>query len=212
MNLRPYATFAEWNSDPEIASAAEALYGHPDNLELFPGLAAEEAKDTMPGAGLCPGRTIGRGILSDAANLIRGDRYLTEDFSTAALTTWGFKYATNFTAGCKKGVVGKMLFNNLGKYYSKSNSVYALFPFVTPDRMKKVLTNDGVAHLYSFDRPAPGRKWESVDSWAAVRKVLSSPDTFSVSDTYSLVSHFVCTEVTSATGALRVENCHACQQ
>ncbi|MCO5556237.1 hypothetical protein L7F22_009783 [Adiantum nelumboides] len=49
LNLKPFSTFKEWNSDPEIADAAEALYGHPDALELYPGLMAEEAKPTMPG-------------------------------------------------------------------------------------------------------------------------------------------------------------------
>ncbi|PKY04594.1 heme peroxidase [Aspergillus campestris IBT 28561] len=33
--LKPYATFLEVNSDPEVAEALEALYGHPDNIELF---------------------------------------------------------------------------------------------------------------------------------------------------------------------------------
>lgn len=38
LKLKPFSTFKEWNSDPEIANAAQALYGHPDNLELYPGL------------------------------------------------------------------------------------------------------------------------------------------------------------------------------
>ena len=51
---------AEWNPDPEIARVAEQLYNHPDNLELFVGLMAEEAKPSMPGSGLAPGYTISR--------------------------------------------------------------------------------------------------------------------------------------------------------
>jgi len=50
-----YKTFLEWNSNPEIADAAEKLYGDIDNLELYVGLQAEEAKPVMEGAGLCPG-------------------------------------------------------------------------------------------------------------------------------------------------------------
>ena len=46
----------EWNPDPEIASAAEKLYGHIDRLELYVGLQAEEAKPVVDGAGLCPGQ------------------------------------------------------------------------------------------------------------------------------------------------------------
>ena len=49
-----YENFLEWNPDPEIASAAEKLYGHIDRLELYVGLQAEAAKPVVPGAGLCP--------------------------------------------------------------------------------------------------------------------------------------------------------------
>jgi linoleate 10R-lipoxygenase len=42
---------------------------------------AEEAKEPMPGAGLCPGYTISRAILSDAVALTRGDRFMTVDFT-----------------------------------------------------------------------------------------------------------------------------------
>ncbi len=149
-------------------------------MELLPGLAAEAPKIPGPGAGLCPGRTIGRAILDDAAILIRGDRYYTDGFTTAALTTWGFKYATNFTPGQAKGMIGNMLFKLLGHYYSSSNSVYALFPFMTPAKMREVLEEEGTAHLYEFTRPPPAKRWVSVDTWAAVRHVLSHPALFKV--------------------------------
>lgn len=41
LGLKQFATFEEWNPDPEIAQAARQLYGHIDNLELYPGLQAE---------------------------------------------------------------------------------------------------------------------------------------------------------------------------
>ena len=50
-----YKSFKEWNPDPEIADTAEKLYGDIDNLELYVGLQAEEAKPVIDGAGLCPG-------------------------------------------------------------------------------------------------------------------------------------------------------------
>lgn len=50
-----YKTFKEWNPDPEIAGAAEKLYGDIDHLELYVGLQAEDAKPVIEGAGLCPG-------------------------------------------------------------------------------------------------------------------------------------------------------------
>jgi hypothetical protein len=50
-----YSSFLEWNPSPDIAEAAERLYGHIDNLELYVGLQAEETKPVVDGAGLCPG-------------------------------------------------------------------------------------------------------------------------------------------------------------
>ena len=54
-SFQAFATFLEWNSDPEIAGAAEKLYGDIEYLELYVGLQAEEAKPVIEGAGLCPG-------------------------------------------------------------------------------------------------------------------------------------------------------------
>jgi linoleate 10R-lipoxygenase len=48
----------EWNPNHEVADAAEKLYGHIDNLELYVGLQAEETKPLIEGAGLCPGKTL----------------------------------------------------------------------------------------------------------------------------------------------------------
>jgi linoleate 10R-lipoxygenase len=45
----------DWNSNKEIAEAAEHLYSNIDRLELYVGLQAEEAKKPVEGAGLCPG-------------------------------------------------------------------------------------------------------------------------------------------------------------
>lgn len=47
---------------------------------------AEQTKEPMPGAGLCPGYTISRAILADAVALVRGDRFLTVDFTRGYLS------------------------------------------------------------------------------------------------------------------------------
>lgn len=52
--IAAYASFLEWNPNPEIAQVAERLYGDINNLELYAGLQAEEAKPVVEGAGLCP--------------------------------------------------------------------------------------------------------------------------------------------------------------
>lgn len=51
--LKPYETFEDINSDPDVSGALKHLYGHPDFVELYPGLVAEEAKAPMaPGVGI----------------------------------------------------------------------------------------------------------------------------------------------------------------
>lgn len=73
-----------------IDRSVEALYGHPDNIELYVGIEAEEAKQPFyPGSGLCPGFTISVAILSDAVALVRGDRFYTIDYSPVNLTNFG---------------------------------------------------------------------------------------------------------------------------
>ncbi|CAE6469047.1 unnamed protein product [Rhizoctonia solani] len=52
MGLKPFATFEEWNRDPAVANAARKLYGTIENLELYPGLHAEETMSLGPGSGL----------------------------------------------------------------------------------------------------------------------------------------------------------------
>ena len=69
-----YSSFLEWNEDPEIASAAEKLYGSIDKLELYVGLQAEQAKPVIPGAGLCPGKH----TLHNAAFLLLADMFRRE--------------------------------------------------------------------------------------------------------------------------------------
>jgi len=49
------------------------------------GLQAEEVKSPGEGAGLCPGYTISKAILSDAVCLTRGDRFYTIDYTRKQL-------------------------------------------------------------------------------------------------------------------------------
>jgi len=47
LNLKPYETFEDWCSDKVTAKKAELLYGHIENMELYPGLMAECTKPAM---------------------------------------------------------------------------------------------------------------------------------------------------------------------
>lgn len=77
-DLKPYERFEDINSDEEVVEALRHLYGHPDYVELYPGIVAEDAKQPMvPGVGIAPTYTISRAVLSDAVALVRGDRFYT---------------------------------------------------------------------------------------------------------------------------------------
>ncbi|CCM06203.1 uncharacterized protein FIBRA_08446 [Fibroporia radiculosa] len=157
MGLKPYSDFKEWNPDPKIYKAAEALYHDINHLELHVGLQAEETKWPMPGAGLCPGFTISRAILADAVCLTRGDRFLTVDFTPFNLTSWGYEdcmYKKN--DGSLGGILPKLLFRTLPAFYPE-RSAYAWFPFMVPNTMRGYLQRlpKHSADEYTWARPAP---------------------------------------------------------
>ncbi|KDQ09782.1 hypothetical protein BOTBODRAFT_507785 [Botryobasidium botryosum FD-172 SS1] len=180
IGLKPYSSFSEWNPDQEIASAAERLYQHINNLELYVGMQAEETKPVVEGAGLCPGYTISRAILGDAIALTRGDRYLATDFTPFNLTAWGFQDCVrdgNEENGSFGGMMSKVLFRTLPDYYP-DNSVFAHFPFMTPAQMEIHLAKLGLAKQYDFERPAKrGRAW-TVVAYSTLQAVLSDPTTY----------------------------------
>ncbi|CAE7179209.1 unnamed protein product [Rhizoctonia solani] len=178
IGLKPYESFEEWNPREEIAQAARGLYGHPDNLELYVGMQAEESKPVISGAGLCPGYTISRAILADAVALTRGDRFLTTDFTPQNLTVWGFQDCQrDINNGAFGGVLSKVLMRGLPEHYT-FNSVYALFPFMAPSFMKTHLKEMGILGLYDIERPEAARHTVGVNSYKAVREVLGDPKTY----------------------------------
>ncbi|KAH9479383.1 Linoleate 10R-lipoxygenase [Psilocybe cubensis] len=178
LGLKPFSTFLEWNSNPEIAEAAEKLYGNIEYLELYVGLQAEEAKPLVDGAGLCPGYTISRAILSDAIALTRGDRFFTHDFTPYNLTAWGF-------ADCQRdpnafgfgSTLGRLLLRVLPNNYTE-NSIYTFFPLMTPESMKTNLTKLGVVGQYDLNRPQPKSTTISVEGHARVSSILNNTEGF----------------------------------
>lgn len=162
--LKPYETFEDLNSDPEVASSLRHLYEHPDFVELYPGLVAEEAKEPMvPGVGIAPTYTISRVVLSDAVCLVRGDRHYTTDYSPRSLTSWGFnevQYDLNVNHGC----VFYKLFIRAFPDHFKQNSVYAHYPMVIPSENHRILTSLKRADLFTWDRPAYSPVHVGVDS------------------------------------------------
>ncbi|RDB20840.1 Linoleate 10R-lipoxygenase [Hypsizygus marmoreus] len=178
LGLKPYKSFKEWNPDPEIADAAEKLYGDINYLELYVGLQAEDAKPVIDGAGLCPGYTISRAILSDAIALTRGDRFFTYDYTPFNLTAWGFADCQRDPSAFGFGsTLGRLFLRTLPNNYTE-NSVYTFFPFMTPDSMKTHLTKLKVVDQYDLSRPGSNTAVTTVNGYAQVGEILSSKDAF----------------------------------
>ena len=172
--LKPYETFEDINSDPGVSESLRRLYDHPDFVELYPGLVAEEHKPPMvPGVGIAPTYTISRVVLSDAVCLVRGDRHYTVDYSPRNLTNWGYndvQYDLNVNHGC----VFYKLFIRAFPHHFKHNSVYAHYPMVVPSETEKILKDLKRDHLFDFTRPTRLPVDTEVTSAAAAQAVLSS--------------------------------------
>ncbi|GAB1526582.1 hypothetical protein RhiTH_009750 [Rhizoctonia solani] len=138
LGLKPFGSFKEWNSNDEIAGAAEKLYKNINNLELYPGLHAEEAMKPMH-SGLCAGYTMTRAILADAIALVRGDRFFTTDFTPSNLTQWGWDDVQRNPNNRSFGAyLPKLLMRAFPEHYP-DDSIYTLFPFFTPKTTKESL-------------------------------------------------------------------------
>ncbi|KAM7205146.1 hem peroxidase [Naviculisporaceae sp. PSN 640] len=172
--LKPYETFEDINSDPGVAGSLRHLYGHPDFVELYPGMVAEERKEPMaPGVGICPTYTISRVVLSDAVCLVRGDRHYTTEYHPRALTNWGYnevQYDLNLNHGC---VFYKLFIRAFPEHF-KSNSMYAHYPMVIPSETEKILKDLKRADLFDFSRPARITKVAEVTTPVGIKTVSES--------------------------------------
>ncbi|KAI0018620.1 linoleate diol synthase [Xylariomycetidae sp. FL0641] len=173
--LKPYETFRDLNSDQEIAGALEFLYGHPDHVELYPGLVAEEDKKPMvPGVGIAPTYTISRVILSDAVCLTRGDRFYTTDYNPRHLTNWGYTEVA-YDLQINQGCVFYKLFLRAFPGHFRPDSVYAHYPMCIPSETKQILTNLSRAADFSFARPAPLPPRAAIATHGGAAYVLDNP-------------------------------------
>lgn len=179
-DLKPYQKFSDITTNKEVAKVLEGLYNHPDNVELYPGLVVEDAKEPkLPGAGLCPSFTTSRAVLSDAVALVRGDKFYTTSYHAKSLTNWGFKeqmFDTTIDNGC---VMYKLFLRAFPNSF-ETNSVYVHYPMTVPSEMKKVLTDLGKADKYSFDRPGKIPPLQMVFSYNAAKQVTEDDETFGV--------------------------------
>ena len=178
--LQPHATFEDINSDKNVANHLRHLYDHPDFVELYPGIVAEEAKKPMtPGVGITPTYTISRVILSDAVCLVRGDRFYTVDYHPRNLTSWGFnEVQTDFSVN--QGCVFYKLFTRAFPDHFKGDSAYAHYPMTTPSATKDILIDLKRADQFSFDRPVRVPERINLVSYSAAKHILESDSIYKV--------------------------------
>lgn len=183
-NLEPHKTFADINPDPRVAEALEHLYGHPDHVEIYPGIIVESSKEALvPGSGLCTNFTISRAVLSDAVALVRGDRFYTVDYTSKNLTNFGFE-AANYDLGIDNGCVFyKLVLRALPNNF-RHNSIYAHFPMVVPVENSKIMADLGLHNKYDFAMPRPGICPVKITSYITCRSVLTNRTSFSMADAY----------------------------
>jgi linoleate 10R-lipoxygenase len=178
--LKPYKTFEDINSDPQVAGQLKHLYQHPDYVELYPGIVAEEAKEPMtPGVGIAPTYTISRVVLSDAVCLVRGDRYYTTDYHARNLTSWGYNEA-NYDLEVNHGCVFYKLFLRAFPNHFKGNSVYAHYPMVIPSENLKILTDLGRVSQFDFTPPTFTPLRVNITSYGGSKYILQNQATYKV--------------------------------
>lgn len=135
----------------------------------------------MPGSGVCPGQTTGRGILDDAVSLIRGDRFFTYDFNSNTLTNWGAsKLGGSVALGAYGGMLPHLLFSGLPGEFTGTSS-YALLPFYTPEAAKGILKGNKVIRKYDLERPPTDvATVVGIHTQEACKKVFEDRDNFRV--------------------------------
>jgi linoleate 8R-lipoxygenase / 9,12-octadecadienoate 8-hydroperoxide 8R-isomerase len=187
--LEPHKTFESINPDPYVADQLKHLYDHPDYVELYVGLVTEEPKIPMvPGAGLTPGFTISRAVLSDAVALVRGDRFYTVDYHPKKLTNWGFAEAAKDTS-IDNGCVFYKLALNAFPNHLKPDSLYAHYPLTIPEEMKSVMKTLERASHYSYDKPARLPAVKVISSYKTVATILENSEAFKTTAAGSLLQY-----------------------
>ncbi|RUS27296.1 heme peroxidase [Jimgerdemannia flammicorona] len=131
--LKEHTEYKDLNPDPNVAAALKDLYPlGVDTVELYPGLVIEEAKSKGVGFPY----TTSRAILSDAANLTRNDRFLTDELTPHNLTNWGWGYANG------NDMFARLVENNLptwNKVAGNGSELWLKVPFLVPETKSRSL-------------------------------------------------------------------------
>ena len=179
-NLTTYKTFEEINPDPYVAGQLRHFYDHPDNVEIYPGLAIEARKKlSVPGAGLVPPFTVARALFSDATAVIRGDRFYAIEHNPKQLTNWGYSEQDS-DMEVDNGCCFYKLFLRAFPNHFRQDSIYAHYPLTVPSVMEDILRDLGTIDNYSLDKPKRMPPRNVVNSYEAAKKVLEDQDSYKV--------------------------------
>ncbi|GMG09741.1 unnamed protein product [Aspergillus oryzae] len=163
-DLKPYERFEDINSDEEVVEALRHLYGHPDYVELYPGIVAEDAKQPMvPGVGIAPTYTISRAV----------------DYNPRNLTNWGYnevRYDLNVNQGCVFYKLATRAFPN----WFKSDSIYAHYPMTIPSENRNIMKDLGRESDFSYERPSFTPPHVNLVSYPNVKLALEREEDFRV--------------------------------
>ncbi|EWC45463.1 hypothetical protein DRE_00862 [Drechslerella stenobrocha 248] len=176
LGLKSHTTFEDINPDPEVSQSLQRIYSHPDFVELYPGLIAEETKISMvPGVGISQAFTSSRAFLSNIVSTIRGDRFYTVDYTPANLTNWGFSEVACDPA-INHGCVFHKLFLKAFPNHFTYNSIYAFYPLTIPTENHRIMTDLGRVADFDYARPSRRSARINITSYAALKAVLSKPE------------------------------------
>ncbi|KAK7911141.1 hypothetical protein PG985_013622 [Apiospora marii] len=95
LGLPIYQKIEDINSCPLVTAKLRSLYSHPDEIELYPGIVAEQPPPksmfatAVVGRRLWTGSTVAHAVLRDTVALIRSDPFYTEEWNLSKVTSWG---------------------------------------------------------------------------------------------------------------------------
>jgi len=179
-SLKAYEKFEDINPDPYVAKTLKRLYGDVEQVEMYPGMFLEATKPKMvAGMGLCAPYTVTRAVFSDAITLVRGDRFLTLDYTPANLTNWGIQDVASDLQTLGGAKMHHLILNAFPNYF-QFNSIYAMQPFYTPQENKKIFEGLGTADQFSWDPPEASPPLYPITSHAALQAVLKDNKNFRV--------------------------------
>ena len=140
---------------------------------------AECTKPAMPGSGVCPGHTTGRGILDDAVSLVRGDRFLSYDMNSNTLSNWGVGQLGALPGGSYGGMLPHLLFTGL-PYSFTGTSPYVLLPFYTPEAARGILKGNKSIENYDLEKTPSDRTIATIMTYEGCKKILQDRENFRV--------------------------------